>query len=79
MKDETKYQIRRRIYFPFQLLLAMVYSPFIVFAFAVENTESLAFDYTYMTEDNPMVNQKGPTMERMKKHCWLIRFIFPWL
>ena len=57
----------------------MVYSPYLVLVFAMENTEVLAFDYTYMTADNPMVNKKGPTMKRMKKHCWLIRFLFPWL
>lgn len=79
MKYETKYLIRRWIYFPFQLLLAMVYSPFLVLVFAMESTEMLAFDYTYMTADNPMENQEGPTRKRMKKHCWLIRFLFPWL
>lgn len=79
MKDETKYLIRRWIYFPFQLLLAMVYSPYLVLVFAMENTEDLAFDYTYMTEDNPMVNQNGPVRMRMKQHCWLIRFLCPWL
>jgi hypothetical protein len=79
MNKKTKYILRIVAYLPYQLLLAIVYSPFLVVAIAYANAEHLAFDYTYFTADNPMVNQEGPTMKRMKKHCWLIRFLFPWL
>lgn len=75
----VKYHLRRAMYFPFQLLICLVYMPFIVVGFAAMNADSLAFEYTYMTADNPRVNQYGPTMMRMKKHCWLVRFVCPWL
>lgn len=77
--NAVKYHLRRAVYFPFQFLIALIYLPFILVGFAATNTESLAFDYTYMTERNPIVNQNGPTRMRMKKHCFLVRFIFPWL
>ncbi len=75
----VKYHLRRAMYFPFQLLISLVYMPFFVVGFAAMNSESLAFEYTYMTEDNPRVNQYGPTRMRMKRHCWFIRFLVPWL
>ena len=77
--NAVKYHLRRAVYFPFQLLIVLCYLPFIWAAFAATYAESLAFEYTYMTADNPRVNQIGPTRTRMKKHCFLTRFIFPWL
>lgn len=77
--NAVKYHLRRAVYFPFQFLIALIYLPFILVGFAATNAESLAFDYTYMTERNPIVNQNGPTRMSMKKHCFLVRFIFPWL
>lgn len=79
MKKESKYTMRIIAYLPFQILLVIVYSPILALIFAYENAECLAYENTYFTPDNPMVNKEGPTRKRMKKHCWLIRFLFPWL
>ena len=74
--NAVKYRLRLAVYFPFQFLIALIYMPFILVGFAAMWSEGLAFDYTYMTERNPIVNQNGPTRMRMKKHCFLVRFIF---
>ena len=79
MKAATKYGIRTVLYFPFQLVIGVVISPFLAIAFAMAKADSIAFEDTYMTEDNPMVNQDGPTMQAKRKHWWLTRFIVPWL
>ena len=79
MINAVKYRLRMVVYYPFQIIIALVYAPVFLIEFAVMNTESLAFEYTYMTADNPRVNQEGPTRMRMKKHCWLVRFLCPWL
>jgi hypothetical protein len=28
-----------------------------------------------MTEDNPIINQDGPTMTNKRKHWWITRFL----
>ena len=78
MKKQTKQNGLTVAYFPFQLILEMVLMPFIIVVFAWWRARELSFDDVYMTEDNPSVNQNGPTMQRKKNHCWLMRFVNPW-
>ena len=79
MKAATKYRIRIALYLPFQLVVGVVISPFLAIAFAMEKAGRIAFDDTYISEDNPLVNPDGPTMQAKRKHWWLTRFIVPWL
>ena len=66
-------------YFPFQLVIGALMSPILAIEFAGHKADQMAFEDTYMTEDNPMVNQDGPTMCKKRKYCWLLRFLCPWL
>lgn len=79
MKAATKYRIRMVLYYPFQLVVGVVISPFLAIAFSMAKAEHMAFDDTYFREDNPLVNPDGPTMQAKRKHWWLTRFTVPWL
>jgi len=79
MKKNKKYRILLLTYFPFQLAIALILSPILTIAFAGARADHLAFTDTYATEDNPMINKDGPLMRAKKAHCWLIRFLLPWL
>lgn len=78
-KRIIKKNILTVIYFPFQLLLAVILSPILCIQFAVERANGLAFDDAIMVADNPMLNPDGPTMQRKRRHCWLMRFVNPWI
>ena len=78
-KRQIKKNILTVIYFPFQLLLFAILSPVICIQFAAQRADSLAFDDAIMVADNPMVNPNGPTMQKKRRHCWLMRFVNPWI
>lgn len=79
MKKNAAYFILAGLYFPFQLLLMAALYPVAIVGFAWIRAKDIAFDDVYFTADNPMVNQNGPTMRKKKEHCWLVRFLNPWL
>ena len=63
------------LYYPFQLVILICLSPFIICFLAAKRADYQAFDDVYMTKDNPWVNQEGPTMKSKRKHWWITRFI----
>lgn len=75
MNLKVKYYLLRILYFPFQLVILSCLSPLIVICLAFMRSENQAFEDVYMTKDNPMLNQDGPTMQRKRKHWWITRFI----
>jgi hypothetical protein len=79
MKKNAEYFTLAGLYFPFQLLLMAVLTPVAIVGFAWIRAKDIAFEDVYFTSDNPMVNPDGPTMRKKKEHCWLVRFINPWL
>lgn len=62
-------------YFPFQLLWHILISPIIIVWISAIRSEEQAFEDAYMTKDNPMINQNGPTMTNKRKHWWITRFL----
>ena len=75
MNKRVKKFLLMILYYPLQAMILCCLSPFIVFFLAAMRAEEQAFEDVYMTEDNPWLNQEGPTMTRKKKHWWITRFI----
>ena len=74
-RKNVKEKVLKVVYFPLQLVLGIVCSPLLVLLFAYQRACDQAFEDVWMTKDNPMVNQDGPTMLRKKKHSWIYRFM----
>ena len=63
------------LYYPFQLAILICISPLVICIMAAMRADNQAFEDVYMTKDNPLVNQEGPTMKHKQKHWWITRFI----
>ena len=75
MNKRVKKFLLMILYYPLQLVILICQAPFIICCMAAMRAENQAFEDVYMTEDNPWLNQEGPTMTRKKKHWWITRFI----
>ena len=75
MNKRVKEFLLMLLYFPFQLVIQMCLSPLIIVWIACFRASTQAFEDTYITEDNILLNQDGPSMARKKKHWWITRFI----
>lgn len=75
MNKRVKKFLLMILYYPLQLVILICQAPFIICCMAAMRAENQAFEDVYMTEDNPWLNQDGPTMKRKKKHWWITRFI----
>ena len=63
------------LYYPFQLAILICLSPLVICIMAAMRADNQAFEDVYITKDNPMLNQDGPTMRNKRKHWWITRFI----
>ena len=79
MSNRTKQNVLTALYFPFQMVIMVALSPLLLTGMAWHRSRDLAFDDIYITEHNPMLNQDGPSMQRKRRHCWLMRFINPFV
>ena len=75
MNKRVKKFLLMILYYPFQLVILICLSPFIICAMAAMRAENQAFEDVYITEDNPMLNQDGPSMRNKRNHWWITRFI----
>ena len=75
MNKRVKKFLLMILYYPFQLVILICLSPFSICAMAAMRAENQAFEDVYITEDNPMLNQDGPSMRNKRNHWWITRFI----
>ena len=75
MNKRVKKFLLMILYYPLQVVILICQAPFIICFMAAMRAENQAFEDVYMTEDNPWLNQEGPTMTHKKKHWWITRFI----